>query len=163
MPRPAVHLRHLAALLAALVLTATPAHALDPRAATPAIGPRKASDLVTLAVAGQSALPCLEVTERLRADGTRAPLVVPAGQVLVLTGTTFMAAGGATFDNVFLTVGTGSAFISPVPASAVALVTGASLDLHGIAVKPGVTLCLGRNLAGSFVFAHVYGFLAPDE
>lgn len=88
-----------------------------------AVGPTRASDVVTLATAfPPTACPAsataLLFDTRIRSDGSREPFTIPAGKMLIVTGLDYVSegvAGGAVAatllhassgERVFLTVGT---------------------------------------------------------
>lgn len=164
-------------LLTILLLT-TPVSGLAqrPRTGVP-LEPTKPSQIVTL----QTQLtPCpvqgtgfwLADTQTLP-NGTTAPFPeIPPGQVLVLTGLSFVAVrAGSSFNRTQILL-----LNTSLPPSGIALALlfhsvahtegldlgGGSAALHNAVIKPGTALCLGAS-DGFFVTGVISGFLAPDE
>ena len=143
------------------------------------LGPRMASDLVTLLGGAPATSGCSAaerpIDRRTLADGSTGPFTVPAGKVLVLTGVEWFSTETGTGRSVLLTV------LHRTPLGAQALFTshalstptgagyaGAQSTIPRVVVKPGVPLCVtqhidnqpaGGSLPGSVI---LHGFLTDD-
>lgn len=141
----------------------------DGTAATrPNLGPRTAADLITVrgrgtacSTAGASGQ---RFDARVRADGGEEELVIPPGKVLVITGLAWRTAGNTAHAGATLRLesagGISTAFVDTQPATASGI-TGAVASIPGIAVAPGVGLCvLNSGDSAGAPSGVLYGYLA---
>ena len=143
------------------------------------LGPRMASDLVTLLGGAPATSGCSAaerpIDRRTLADGSTGPFTVPAGKVLVLTGIEWSSAGTGTGRSVVVTVlhrtplGAQTLFMSHALSTPTGTGhAGAQSAIPHVVVKPGVPLCVtqyidsqpaGGSLPGAVI---LHGFLADD-
>ena len=161
----------------AIVLALALAGCVTPGAQS--LGPRTASDLVTLLGGAPATGGCTgaerPVDRRTLGDGSTGPFAVPAGKVLVLTGVEWVSTGTGTGRSVVLTV------LHRTPLGAQALFTSHAVStptgtgyageqsvIPGVVVKPGVPLCVTQHIdnqpaAGSLPGSVIlHGFLTDD-
>lgn len=159
------------AALAASLDRATAAIDRGTEATRPNLGPRRASDLVTLVNRGSS---CATVgaaggllDRRVTADGHEVPFAVPAGKVLVVTGLTWRTTGNTAHAGATLrleppgSLATGFTDTQPALADGHG---GNNATLGGLVVGAGVGLCLANSgdSAGA-PSGLLYGYLADAE
>jgi hypothetical protein len=161
----------------AIMLTLALAGCVTPGAQS--LGPRTASDLVTLlggapATGGCSAAE-RPIDRRTLADGSAGPFTVPAGKVLVLTGVEWSSSGTGTGRSVVVTVlhrtalGAQTLFMSHALSTPTgAGYAGTQSAIPHVVVKPGVPLCVtqyidsqpaGGSPPGAVI---LHGFLTDD-
>ena len=161
----------------AIMLTLALAGCVTPGARS--LGPRTASDLVTLLGGAPATGGCTgaerPIDRRTLADGSTGPFTIPAGKVLVLTGVEWFSTGTGTGRSVLLTVlhrtplGAQTLFTShALSTPAGAGYAGEQSAIPRVVVKPGVPLCVtqyidnepdGGSLPGAVI---LHGFLTDD-
>ena len=157
-------MHHLQSLMGIILLTAC----VSPAAAGP-LAVKKPSEfkLVTSSLAPSPSCGVnLALDTQVNKDGTSAPLVVPVGQVLVLTGWSFFGIYGSSVPKaVYLSVGVqvvAAHLLTPDPANYYAAFDS---SLPNVAVAPGTAICLGHGgvTPGGIGAVTVSGFLAKDK
>lgn len=140
-------------------------------ATRPNVGPRTAGHLVTLRGRGT---PCATagasgqlLDARVMTDGSEADFAVPPGQVVVITGLAWRTAGNTAHAGATLRLeppgSLTTAFVDTQPALASGI-GGAVASIPGIAVGPGVGICLVNSGDSAGAPSGVlYGYLAAVE
>ena len=146
-----------------LSLLASPAHA-------GLLGASKASQTVVGFVS--SAASCVwtggKVDTRVNPDGSTTPLVIPQGQVFVMTGLSWKTQSGTSGQraDVTLSLETPAAFLAGLFSDGDTVRSdgkaGHWVQIPNVVVKPGVTLCVSAD-GGSLSQAYVHGFFAKDK
>lgn len=144
-----------------------------------AFGPAKPSDLVTLISSDAHCIPDVmmgnptkAINQRVLADGSVVPFVIPARNVLVVTGIEWRQAStgsSTTGEDFYLFTesaagGLGGVLVdsfSPPNASARA---GASIPVTGVSIKAGSTVCFQVETGYiETAVAYVHGYLTKDR
>lgn len=134
------------------------------------LAPSKPSQIVTLDTSGA---PCpfagFAVEDSIASDGTEmTSFVIPPNQVLVVTGLEWSATQGTAGDSVtaiLQTQATGTIIADYANSTTTFDPTGVAFKndvTPQIAIRPGRTICIFVT-NGTFNYARVHGFLAPDK